>query len=454
MKQIRFDGRYLLVFGGLILLLFGIPLNYSSPIPITDFRAAYYSGRCLLHSCDPYKESDVLRTYQDEGGDFPLDSAGMRQVVAEYVYPPTAFAFTIPFAMLPWKIACALWIALLVSSVIIASFLIWDLGADYAPVLSSSLIAFLLANSVLVVIIGNPAGFAVGLCCVAVWCFLRDRLLPVGILCLATSLVVKPQDAGLVWLYFLLAGGAYRKRALQTVLVAAALSLPAVLWVGHVAPNWMHEISSNIAEYSAHGGINDPGPASAGRGIGMPVSLQRVISAIWDDPRIYNPASYLICAPLLLIWAFVTLRTRPSPSRTLLAIAAIAALSMMPVYHRQYDAKLIVLAVPACAMLWAEGGPIGWAALLLNGAAFLLIADLLWAIFFGAIGNLHLPAAGLPGQVIAALPVFPTPIILLAMGIFYLIVYVRRSSADAHPGHFEAAPGTPEFRSAPIPKMP
>ena len=61
---------------------------------------------------------------------------------------------------------------------------------------------------------------------VAVWCFIRERFVPAGILCLAVSLAVKPQDAGLVWLYFLLVGGVYPKRALQTLVAMLALGLP------------------------------------------------------------------------------------------------------------------------------------------------------------------------------------------------------------------------------------
>ena len=40
-------------------------------------------------------------------------------------------------------------------------------------------------------------------------------------MCLAISLMLKPHDAGLVWLYFLLAGGIYRKRALQALVADA-----------------------------------------------------------------------------------------------------------------------------------------------------------------------------------------------------------------------------------------
>ena len=141
--------------------------------------------------------------------------------------------------MLPWGPAHLLWMALTMGSLILASFLIWNIGADYAPIFSGVLIGFLLANSEVVVVFGNSAGIVVSLCIVAVWCFLRERFVPAGILCLAIGLATKPQDAGVVWLYFLLAGGVYRKRALKTLLALVALRLPVVLWVWHVSPHWM-----------------------------------------------------------------------------------------------------------------------------------------------------------------------------------------------------------------------
>jgi hypothetical protein len=298
-------------------------------------------------------------------------------------------------------------------------------------------------------ITGNVVGILVGLCTVAVWCFLHERFVPVGIVCLAIGLAVKPHDAGFIWLYFLLAGGLYRKRAVQTLLTAIALSLPGVLWVWHVAPHWMQELHANILALSVHGGISDPGVASTGgHGLDMLVSLQTVISVFWDDPRIYNMASYLVCLPLMLAWAFATLRSRVTAKKLWLALAAIAALSMLPVYHRQLDTKFLLLTVPACAMLWAEGGLIGWLALLVNAAAFVLTADLPWVILFAFINHLQLPATGLAAQISTAAQVFPAPFILLIMGVFYLWVYVSRSfSPDESPGSVivAAAPAATAF---------
>jgi len=158
--------------------------------------------------------------------------------------------------------------------------------------------------------------------------------------------------------------------------------------------------------------------------------LQGIFGIFWDNPRVYNPASYMVCAPLVIAWGWVTLRARPSARRTWLALAAIAALTMLPVYHRQMDTKLLLITVPACAMLWAEGGRIGRLALALTTAGFVLTGDIPWAIFFGFISKLHLPATVLTGQILTAVQVFPAPLILLVMGIFYLRMYVRRTSPD------------------------
>ncbi len=444
MTRTRLDGLNLVLLGSLVFLLLGIALERSAPAPMVDFRVVYYPARCLIQHCDPYMGSEVRRIYEAEGGYRPLDSAKVGQIVTQNVYPPSALFLMAPFAMLPWGPVHILWIALTAGSFILASLLIWNLGADYAPIVSGVLVGFLLANSESLLITGNAAVIAISLCVAAVWCFLRERFVPVGILCLAVSLGLKPHDAGLVWLYFLLVPGAYRKRALQTLAVTIAISVLAVLWVGHVAPQWMHEWHSNVSALSVHGGLMDPGPASTGsHGLDMLVSLQAVMSVFRDDPRFYNLASYLVCAPLVLAWGLVTLRTRPSARRAWLALAAIAALAMLPVYHRQVDARLLLLTVPACAMLWAQGGRIGRVALAVTSAGLVLTGDIPWVIFLGLIGKLHLPATALTGQMLMAVQVFPAPLILLVMGIFYLWVYVSRSSASAVPAESGSYRETP-----------
>jgi hypothetical protein len=124
---------------------------------------------------------------------------------------------------------------------------------------------------------------------------------------------------------------------------------------------------TNMQVFSAPGDLDDVGPASkVGEDIDAVVELQSDISIFFADPLVYNLATYILCGGLLIVWAVATLRSRASPMRAWLALAAIAPLSMLPLYHREHDAKILLLAVPACAILWAEGGARGWFALLLT----------------------------------------------------------------------------------------
>jgi hypothetical protein len=414
----------------LILLTSGISIWWGSPAAQTsnrwvDFKAVYYGTRCLLEHHNPYSVSELEAVYRAEGGERPSETIRARETVTLFVNLPTTFILLVPFAMLPWGAAHLMWVILTAGSLIVAGFLIWNLGANYAPVVSGCLICLILVNGEILFLTGNTAGIVISLCVVAVWCFLRERFVSAGILCLAVSLAIKPHDAGLIWLYFLLVGGIYRKRALQTLLVTSILGLFAFLWVSHVAPHWTQDWYSNMSAISARGGLNEPGPASfTGRSPGMIFDLQAAICVFWDDPRIYNPVSYLVCGALLLVWSAHTLRSRFSLANAWLALAAVVPLTMLVTYHRSYDAKLLLLAVPACAMLWAEGRPSRWLALLVTSAGVASTSDIPLIILLILTKNMHISTVGLSGQIRTALLMEPTSLILLVMGIFYLCVYV------------------------------
>ncbi len=397
-----------------------------------DFRALYFPSRCLIDHCDPYNESQVMHLYAQQSPYALLDTDKERQMSSRFVYLPTTFSAIVPFALLPWESAQILWSILTGVGLILASFLIWSFGANRAPVISACLIAFLLANCELFLMQGMCAGIAISLCSAAVWCFFRNRFIVAGICFLAISLAVKPQDTGIVWLYFLLAGGIFRKRALQTLFVWSAVSLPAFIWTWIVAPNWIKELRSNILAFSAHGGINDPSLASSGaHGLSRIVSLQSVLSILWDDPKFYNLASLFLVAPLFLVWAYWTMRKPFSPERAWIAIAAASPLAMLPIYHRQYDAILILLTMPACALLVAEGGMLGRIALIVNAVGFFLTGELPWVALLLVIRRISIPTGTAAGQVLktvlTGVEVLTMPIAIFTMASFYLWIYVKRS---------------------------
>jgi Glycosyltransferase family 87 len=422
-------------------LIWGFVFEHNARGRIADFKLAYYDTRCLLKGCDPYSESEMWHVYQEEGGVIPADPAQRRRVVQrlpQQVYLPTAFIFIAPFALLNWALAHWLWMALTAAALTLAAFVILSEASPRAPDLAFYLTAFILVNSGIVIGGGNSAGVVVGFCILAAWTFLHERFAIPGVLCLAASIALKPHDSGWVWLFFFLAGGTFRKRALQSLLVLVVVAVISFLWVTHEVPNWINEMHGNLQMTSTHGGNADPGPSSDfGLGPGMIINLQTVISVIRNEPGFYNLITYLFCAPLVLVWLAATLRMRFTLSKAWIGLAAISAISLLPLYHRPYDAKLLMLTIPACATLWAEGGAVGWIASFLTGAGILVTSDIPLAIGNLMTEKLRFHAEGLQGTLAALLLMRPVPIVLLGLGSFYLWVYARRcwsgNSGDAEP---------------------
>jgi hypothetical protein len=453
LKAERRDGLILLFLGALAFVILGIGWQRISPIEMGDFKVVYYGARCLIQNGDPYNERDVSRVYHAEERELPFDSEMDTQAITRFFYPPTAFLFTVPFAAMGPGAGKILWLVLSAGSLILAAILTWDLAAAFAPVLSGAMLGFLLANSFWLFMIGNSAAIAVSFCIIAAWCFFRERFALAGILCLAISLAVKPNDAGLVWLFFLLAGGTLRKRALQTAAVFVALSLPVVLWVTHAAPHWPQELKANMSSFTGVGGMADPAATGmAGRNMDSVVELQSAVSIFFSEPGAYNLITYGICLPLVLVWAFLTLRMKAGRSRNWLALAVIAPLTMLPSYHLQHDAKLIMLCIPACAMLWAKRGWIGWISMLITGAGIVVNGDLFSGARVLLTRPFIVPKPNFTSRLTTVLLTRQAPLMLMAMAVFFLVIMAmcyldrpRRSrgrpmpeSASQLPAQFES----------------
>lgn len=415
-----------------VLLCVGISVLWGTSIAHTksawlDFRAVYAGTRCLIHSHNPYDVSDLSREYLSEDGQKPLFPPSAFRSITLYVNVPATFIFVAPFAALPWGPACALWMLFTGGALISAILLMWDVGARSAVGVSTVLACILAVNCEAIFIGGNTAGIVVGLCGIAVWCFLENRFVRIGVICLALSLVVKPHDAGLVWLYFILAGGANRKRALASAVITAAIVLASVVWIWHVAPTWMQDWHANLATISAHGGINEPGPSARPDTIFSIVDLQAAISIFRNEPAFYNIASYLICGAFIVVWSIGTVRMNFSARKAWLALAAATAFTLLITYHRVWDAKLVMLAIPACCLLWAEGGAFAKAAVLITSIAFLFTGDASLTTFYVVSGSLLIKENGILASAINVVLTRPASLALLAMGVFYLCAYLRRS---------------------------
>jgi Glycosyltransferase family 87 len=437
MAKLRRMSVWLILLCNGLSILTGVALDSASSAGMMNFRAIYYGARCLIRHTDPYKPKEFLRIYQDESGKFPTNpdkAALFERAVTVCVNLPTTLFIIAPFALLAWWPAHILWLIVIGVVFTGASLLAWDLAAEYAPVVSVVLICFLAANNQVLFIVGNTAAIAVGLAVAAVWCFFRERFVFGGVVCLALSLVIKPHDSGLIWLYLLLAGGATRKRAVQSLVLAVLLAIPAIVWVSRIAPDWKQELQANLAATSSHGDISDPGPDNLSRkgSADVLIDLQTVISVFKDDPRVYNTVSLLICGTLLLAWVITNLRSPRGAPYIWFALACAAPLSMLATYHRPYDTRILLLAVPACALLWSQGGSIGRFAAALTFIAVVVTGDVSLGILSIATGNIDVHSMSMIARVLLIPVMRPAPIVLLVMASFYLWWYIKVAGVSRH----------------------
>jgi len=420
----RTDGFLLLCLGALTFVALGFLMLVARKDSGLDFRIAYSTARCLVEHRDPYNQDELLRVYQENGGTLP--QGGMETLRSEglYIYLPTIFIATLPLLIFPMAVSYIVWTLGAALSFLIAAVMMWDVGKEHAPLLTGALLCCYLANSGSLISTGNAASIALSLGIIGAWCILRERWVVAGVVCMALSLAIKPHDAVFLWLALFFCGGVFRRRALQSLAVMAGLSLPFVLWIWRIAPQWIQEMRAHVAVLSAHGAVSDPGPTTVlNRGTLALTNLQAVFSLAWDEPRFYNAASYAICVCMAVVAIAVTVRRRPTENARWMAMAFAAALTLLPVYHRQYDSKLLILTIPACALLWSRKGRTGKVAVLVTALGLLLTSDLPWAFYLAATSKMQF--SGIAGRLHFLSLAVPVPCVVTLVALFYLYTYVK-----------------------------
>jgi hypothetical protein len=407
--------------------------NQKATLQAFDFKPVYSSARCLIDGCDPYDSMQIQREFLSHGGD-PSDLRPFRPFNANY--PPSALFLVIPLAKLPFGVACAIWSWIGIGLFCCAALCVADLCAGKYSLVVHCVLAAFVATSTMLIMLGQPAMMAISLAVIAVWCFLRGRFAWVGVLAFAVSLTFKPHVGALIWLLFLLASRGegsgeatrmFRRRALETLGVTLFLMAPGMLLAFHhpASAHWPQELHTNLVGIGARGNASDPGPTNIeAQAI---VSLQAVFSLVRDVPGFYNLAAYAVFVPLFGLWLYGVVRpVRAIEARNLLALAAAAALGFLPIYHRQYDTRLLLLMFPAVALLASNSRWVGRAAILLS-----VLATVTTSHQFVHAGP-WLAVHGFPLTGPAWLLLFrPLPLTLLLLSGFFLYAMFWVGAGDA-----------------------
>jgi len=308
-----------------------------------DFVPVYTGAGCLLHGCNPYDTSQLEQDFFRRGGrvvDLPSWEIDVP------VYPPSTFLVLTPLALLRYPLARLFWFLLNGCLFITSAVLVLSLCPRSHRWLATILGSLILATSGILLVLGQPAALAISLVIISCYLFLRSRYLPVAALLLMFSLAVKPQIGGLIALYFL-AQKIYWRYASVALAGALMLLLSAGLFLGlrpHSA-NWTSTLRANLAATLGPGGSADPRPANQ-VAVGD-INLQTLTSIFFAEARTFNLVAYAVFLGLVAVWILVVARSSTSSEIHFLALAALSILSLLPIYHRFYDTRLLLLTLPA-----------------------------------------------------------------------------------------------------------
>ena len=89
------------------------------------------------------------------------------------------------------------------------------------------------------------------------------------------------------------------------------------------------------------------------------MNLQSLTSIFFADAGTFNHVAYLIFLVLLAALIVVIPWSRASGETHVLALAALSILTLMPVYHRFYDTRLLLLSVPAVVVVFQKRRVLG-----------------------------------------------------------------------------------------------
>jgi hypothetical protein len=248
-----------------------------------------------------------------------------------------------PLAALPWKAAEFLWLAILLGAFAAS---VWALvlagGFRWAETRALAFVAACLALAPFQTGIanGNTSIVVIGLCVLAVRAAQLHSDVAAGIL-FGIACSMKPQLGAFFVLYYLV-----RRRWRVFVPAAAAtatLNLIAVLYLRIRGTSWVGDYIHNAKAFATASPIDDFSTLNSSRFTLL--NLQVPFFSITGHSSSANLLAIGVSGLLLLAWLYWVIRT-PGNKPELLCLGTVAVLSLLPVYHRFYDAAVLI--VPLC----------------------------------------------------------------------------------------------------------
>lgn len=287
---------------------------------------------------NPYDDAGVAAAWEAGGGvpGLPRSIASLPAIVA-----PSCFPVLVPFAMLPTAAGVYGWLAMTVALAALHTVALGRLlGFQLRDWRSALLAVWTLTSASLIIGLGagQPAILAVSL---AIFCLYLERHgcpILAGAL-LGVAIACKVQVAAPFAAYWLIRGRL--PLVVAAAIVATTLAVIAVLRMEIVGVEWLTGWRANVAHAARPGGPTDFMKPFSRDDL---VNLQLLVWGFWRNWL----GAHLVAAvttALLTVAATILLIRRRHTVDDLVGWSLFAVLMLLPVYHRTYDAAVLV--VPA-----------------------------------------------------------------------------------------------------------
>jgi hypothetical protein len=315
-----------------------------------DFLSLYIQAHAWVRGQDPYSPETLLSLWPAEASHFSFlakevaDGSIIAKRGIPTAYPITSLVLIAPFSLLPWLVAYALWLAinLALFSIMLCA-LVALAGLSYREPSAVLLVSITLALAPFHtgIVTANVTLVAVELGVIAVWTARARHDVTTAVL-VAMSVGLKPQ-IGFCFLLYYLARRRWRifgMIVLVVVLIAGSGLLR--LELGHTS--WLRNYVNDNRVLLETGILANFTPINPTR-FGL-INLQVVLYQLVRSTRLANNLAFSVGVVFLVVWAVGMWRGRARNDLEMLDLSAIAIASLLPVYHRFYDAALLVL--PLC----------------------------------------------------------------------------------------------------------
>lgn len=319
-----------------LLLVFGAVFVVRGPMRAIDggedLAHLYIASVLWLEGGNPYDGAQCVQAMQQAGYDDPA------HVASGSFYPPTTIAVLSPLGLMGWEAARLAWLAV---NLACCGVLVWALAAwlNIASTWRRWMVALL------VLLAWGPAMTSLSLgqlsitaaaCLFAGFVLIEKRKIILPGLLIAAGCLIKPQ----LGLGFLLLLGLRRDWRVLGIAVVAILLLTSI-GIGRLmqnTPDWPSTLAGNLSAGDTPGGMLDASLAGPLRYqmCDLRPLLHLVLPAKW-----INLAALTLVATLAAV-AIAKLVRVGVRRHTLLAVSGIGLLVLLPVYHRVYDAMLLL----------------------------------------------------------------------------------------------------------------